>query len=331
MLVVASNLLSGAKGNLIPTFVAVTVAGFLSANKWRWRIIIVVTLNVVLAFILSFFDSQHWVTDNFEKRGYQFGSCVVALNACEDTKVLLNSLKARDFSLNLTKDTVARLEKETARACSGLAMEDNDVADSVNPAPGDAVNALPDTVNLTPHEAIIASRYSSITIFDWLNSIIDRAFVTPIVVADWHFLYVAKYGAPGFAGISIAKRFTDDYVNMPSKICEIYEFVRSGGDRTSTCTAPTSYLFTYPAYMGFAGLLIACLATLSFDVLGALIIKYSAPPITYLAVGLIAVTGINFMTADFTTVMMSHGAGTSLAILSFFCICRFLMGRYGRQ
>jgi hypothetical protein len=166
---------------------------------------------------------------------------------------------------------------------------------------------------------------------DRLNSLINRAFVTPIVVADWHFLYVAKYGPPGFAGISIAKRFTDDYINMPSKICEIYEFLRSGGDRTSTCTAPTSYLFTYPAYMGFAGLLIACLATLSFDVIGALIIKYSVPPITYLAVGLIAVAGINFMTADFTTVMMSHGAGASLAILSFFCICRFLMGRYGRQ
>lgn len=359
--VVISNLLSGAKGNLIPTFVAVSVAGFLSANKWYWRIIIVIILNAMLIFILSFLSVQRTAMNIPEKKDYQFGRCVVALNACKETKLLLDSLKARDFSLDLTKDTIYHLEKDADNACnphenkevtdsiaqtknynlvksdstSKITQSENDIspAENKNISHKNIENITPlkessrSVTNLTPTEAFIASEHNAITGSDRISSLINRAFITPIVVADWHFLYVAEYGAPGFSGLSIAKKFTDNYINMPSKICEIYEFIRSGGDKTSTCTAPTSYLFTYPAYMGIVGLLLASLATIAFDIIGALIIKYSMPPISYLAVGLMAVAGINFMTADFTTVMMSHGAGTSLAILAFFCICRLLIRR----
>ncbi len=316
MIIIAfmSTLISGAKGNLIPTFAVISVAGFFSAYIWYWRILLVVGLNIMLITILTLFGMQRSSMNEHEKNYYKFGECVVKLQACEPTKALLDSLKARDFSLDLTKSRISLLETEMEKSCAFniTNQEDNKIfSDNM-------------TVKLTPKEKFIESEHAKAKFTDRIDAIINRAFAIPLIVARWHFLYVEEYGRPGFSGLSIARKFSDNYIDMPKKICEVYEFIRSGGDMTSTCTAPTSYLFTYPAYLGLSGLLIAMLATIAFDIIGSLVIRYASTPLNYITIGIIAVAGINFMTADFTTTILSHGAGFGLAIMLFFCLCRRL-------
>ncbi|MEZ5690633.1 MAG: hypothetical protein R3D71_03080 [Rickettsiales bacterium] len=352
-LVLISNLLSGAKGNLIPTFVVISVAGFLSVHKWYLRIITVVGLNAVLILILSLFGMERASINSLARKDYNFGKCVVEMGVCKPTGILLESLTARDFSLDLPKSVIASLEEERKNSCmdnipaniveqelprktnidiagkeiiSTSSEKRNNNKDIVitKEKPSHHKTKTTKEMELTIGEKYIVNEHSKITVMDRINGIINRAFVTPLIVAHWHFLYVSEYSAPGFNGISIARRLSDNYIDMPKKICEKYETIRSGGDRTSTCTAPTSYLFTYPAYMGVIGLLLAIFLTICFDLVVSLIIRYSAIPLNYLAVGLASVSVVNFMVADFTTVMLSHGAGAAFALLMFFRIFRLL-------
>lgn len=306
---VTATLITGAKGSLIPTFMILSVAGFLSAYVWYKRVAIVICSNVLLIAILMLLSMQRSAMNFPEKHDYQFGHCVRTLGICNKVPPLLNSLKARDFSLGLTRSRIAALEKETNTYCS--------IAGSST-----IHHQTPAIDSYTPSETYILAEHEKATGKDRIMGLLGRAFLTPLIVAQWHFLYVEEYGSPGIQGLSIASKFSSSAINMPAKVCEVYEFLRSGGDKTSTCTAPTSYLFTYPAYMGLMGLALAMIASILFDILGAWIIKQSPPPVSYLAVGVVVIAGINFMTADFTTVMLSHGAGPALAILVLFCAQR---------
>jgi len=350
IIVFIAPLLSGAKGNLIPTFITLSVAGFLCAYKWYSRIAVVIVINLLLIMILTILWVERASIGVAKIYQYQFGVCVTRLKICEETKTLLESLGYRDFALDLTKANISLFKKERQKVCNeqintqkiflqknfknalaehknALAEHKNALAEHKN-ALAEHKNALAEHKNvLTEHEKAIIEIHESYSLRDRINSIIHRAFVIPIEVAQWHFLYVKEHGKPGFFGLAIARKFTNNYIDMPSKICEIYETIRSGGDRTSTCSAPTGYLLTYPAYLGVWGLLVAGILTILFDLVGSLVIKYSAIPLNYLAIAFICVAGVNFMTADFSTVLVSHGAGAAFTLLGCFSIFRFITRR----
>lgn len=355
-----SSLLSGAKGNLIPTFIVLTIAGFLSTHIWYKRLANVFLLNSLLVIVLILFGIKRAEMPNAETSRYDFSYCVKKLHICEEAKTLLDSLKFSDFALDLTKNKIASLEQERKAACENPEVSLKPTAgyeQKTTPIELDPETTHPDSVSkhiqltvtqndkiktadnkedtetvsishkeesLTENEKYIINEHAKAKFIDKVEALVNRAFVIPLVVAHWHFLYVEEYGRPGFAGLSIARRFSSDYINMPSKVCDVYETIRSGGDRTSTCTAPTSYLFTYPAYMGIWGLIAASVITIIFDIFASLLIKFSSVPINYLAIALMVVAGINFMTADFTTVMLSHGAGAAFALLIIFRIYRLV-------
>ncbi len=296
--VIAMPLASGAKGTLIPLAVTLAVACFLIMQKWVWRIVSVAAIMGVLSLMIVVIKV---VTEsNVGKGTYAFGRCVVELGACERTMPLLNSLRAPDFSLGLTKSRIDELEGEMHNACGD---------GKTTPMSAEALPSLEH-----PPKTPVVDK-GKMSVFERMEWVLYRAFVTPLQVANWHYLYVHEHGMPGMLGLPIAKKLSDNYVNVPAEVCQAYYL---GGDKTATCTAPTSYLFIYPAYLGVLGLLLACMATISFDIAGALVIRAVARPLSSLAVGLMAAAGVNFMVSDYATVLVSHGAGVAIALLAIF-------------
>lgn len=303
---IALPLSSGAKTILLPIVVTIAVAGFLTAKQWKWRVMIVVAALVMLAMVILLIKTL--TESNAGKGQYPFGACVVELGVCEKTASLLTALKTdatSDLPLNLSRDRIDQLEHELQLACGGNTP--------ITPA-----TTLPSTTIVNPPDISAAARIY------WL---LYRAFIIPLKVASWHYLYVAEHGMPGVSGLAIAK-FSGHYINVAAEVYHLYTTADANWHTTpactGTCTAPTGYLFTYPGYLGFWGLILACVATILFDIAGALVIRYSAQPFTNLAIGLITAASINFMIADYLTVILSHGAGAAIAILAVFCIYRRL-------
>lgn len=283
-------LLGGAKGALVPMGVAMAITGLLVIRNWKWRILAVCLIMIILLIMIMIVKMAQEV--KIEKDNYQFGTCIAELGVCDSTRVLLQSLELQKSYYGMSKKKIYYLEEEVGRACKiEVKRKQNMIAGNKNT---DSPNS------------------SKISIYNHIKDIFYRIFANPLQVAAWHFLYVVEYGRPGLGGLPIAKLFSDNYVSIPTKVCEVYY----SGDKTSVCTAPTGYLFTYPAYLGIAGLLLAFLATVIFDIAGALVIKYSTGHFSSLAIGLMAVAGINFMVSDYTTVIISHGAGAAIWLLA---------------
>lgn len=287
-------LLSGAKGTLISTAVILAVAGFLLAKNWKRRFVVAASTMAVLMLVVL---SIKTTTEGQSGKGsYDFGACAATLGVCEKVRPLLSSLRAPDFSLGLDKNRISELEAALDRSCPK----------STAAPPVSKASSTP-----THYDTPKKQQYTPLQL---LNFVMYRIFITPVQVASWHYLYTYEHGAPGMAGLSIAKYvMADRYINIPSKICQSYY---SGGDKTATCTAPTGFLFTYPAYLGAWGLALAFIAIVSFDIMGALLLRHLRQPYSSLTAGLLVAASINFMISDFVTVMLSHGALLGMAIMA---------------
>lgn len=297
IIVTVVPLLGGAKGALIPMGVAMAITGSLVVRGWKWRIIVVSLIAVIMMAMITVVKVAQ--ESNVGKGNYQFGSCIVELGVCDRTEVLLQSLKLPKSYYGMSRERIDQIENEMLHDCKLPPQEKQ------NPA------------QLQQDTSEIAKEPEK-TLITHIKGLFYRIVANPLQMASWHYLYVAEYGEPGFYGLSMAKLFVNDYISIPAKVCEIYY----SGDKTSACTAPTGYLFTYPAYLGIAGLFLALFVTIIFDIAGALVIKYSTDNFASLAIGLITVAGINFMVADFTTVIISHGAGSALWLLTILCLYR---------
>jgi len=295
VIVLVSPLLGGAKGSLVPMAVALSVVSFIVAKKWKYKILLAGGLFLLFAFmILVVKVAQESGSGNGR---YQFGSCIARLNACSRTKVLLESLRPPKAYYGVSRARLNVLGEDLLSFCDIDNIKYTEIKDK-----GGTTLGMPIIASLSEH----------------VMGMLHRVFVSPIQVAYWHFLYVDENGSPKLYGITLAKLFSDNYVSVPAKVCELYYL----GDKTSACTAPTSYLFTYPAYLGWFGLLFACFLSLSFDIVFSLLIKYSPKPIVDLTLGIITIAAVNFIAADFVTVVVSHGVGVAFVMLltmSWYC------------
>ncbi len=293
LLTIIIPLLGGAKGAFVPMGVVMVITGALIARNWKERVFIVGSVIIVLMSMIMVVKVAQ--ESKVGKGNYRFSACVMRLGVCDRTEVLLNSLKLPKDYYGMSRERIDQLEQEIESDCKITAIEAQE--------PGQVQN-------------INNSQYAEKTIATHIKGLFYRILANPLQVASWHYLYVSEYGKPGLAGLALAKIFTDNYVSIPAKVCEVYY----SGDKTSACTAPTGYFFTYPAYLGIVGLLSAFLLTVAFDIIGALVIKYLPYNFSSLAIGLMAVASLNFMVADFTTVIISHGAGMAIWLLAALCL-----------
>lgn len=289
-------LLSGAKGLLLPSFIVVTACCLL----WNKSVIGIAvaslaSFSLMFAAVLGF----EYVRDrpHDEAGRYNFGQCTAKLNACERSAELVRSLYARDQSLGLTKTKLDAIAADLSSSCPGVDLK---------PSQYESGSELTKSPSFTQQE----------TEHSYIDGVLYRALVIPAQVAAWHFLYVEEEGSPGISAMPLIRRLSSDGVNMPELVYQKYGSIFSGGDRTSTSTAPTGFLLAYPAYLGFGGLLIALLAVMATDLVITAAMRRMSEAVYPIAVGLTAVIGFNFILSDYVTVMTSHGGTTALILMA---------------
>jgi hypothetical protein len=315
--------LTGAKGNLLPTILVVTVGMLaLRASLWQRGLTIAVALLTGLA-LLSAVEvlrerNTRWT------HGYNFAACAVRLGACPEAKTLLASLKARDMSLGVPRARVERLSLELEVACSrgtplGPLAPGALIADSIreqeraDEQAGKESNAIgEDGLGASGEGRGLAARIERMR--EYAVSILYRIYVVPLQVATWHFEYALDFGTPGMKALPGAALLFGERIVMPIRVHEAYYHLYAGGDRTSTGTAPTSFLLAYPAYLGWAGVLLAAFALIVFDGIASMIIR-RLRGLTWAGIGLIAGFSMNFLTSDFGTTLLSHGAFAGLLLM----------------
>ena len=137
----------------------------------------------------------------------------------------------------------------------------------------------------------------------------------PVQVASWYHLYVAEHGSPGVYALPLSSLLFGRRVIMPIRVHDAYYHIYSTGDRTSTGTAPTSFLLAYPAYLGFAGILLAMTALLFFDLLACAVLHRLPSSLRLAGIGLIAVGCMNLILSDFGTTVNAQRRPVKPAVL----------------
>src|SRR5690606_4849610 len=123
--------------------------------------------------------------------------------------------------------------------------------------------------------------------------------------------------------LPFARRLFGESLNMPALVYQKYGTIYSKGDKTSTSTAPTSFLLYYPSYLGWFGLFAALSALVVWDFIYSFFALRLDDRLFPVAAGIAAITSMNFMSSDFLTVLISHGGAVGLL----FVIVFVLLGR----
>ena len=115
-----ATLLTGTKGNIVPTAVGVTVGILASgASTLIGRAILVAICGLVALLVISGFDT--FVNRQADSNGcYPVGACAVRSRTCEPTKALIASLWARDRSLGLERERLTMIEADLLEHCADV-------------------------------------------------------------------------------------------------------------------------------------------------------------------------------------------------------------------
>jgi len=284
--VLGSLLLTGAKGNIIPTAIFL-MGAWVCVARSPWHAIrealIATTLIVVSLYMMEHVQATKTQTP------YPLTSCVKRLNQCERALNVFQSMTRPAGALGLQQSRIKQLHKELALAC--LSKQKLPSAILI-----ESENSNKSSIPIIPATSII-------------KGIAYRAFVTPMQVASWYFLDRLEQGPRGWTAIPMIARVTGTQLNMPETVYQRYGSVYSAGDTTLGSTAPTSYLMGYPAYLGMMGLTLAVLLVVGLDGAACIAVRFAPPGLAPAIVGFCAMASVNSMSSDFFTVLLTHGAG----------------------
>ena len=301
---VLTVLVSGIKGMLVPTIIMLMVISWFSFRNIVARSISIIACIGALGIILVLYDV--YSKNTLTSKRYDIVECAVELNACDKTNKLLTSMYQREEGgLGLNRDKIVELSDELRNKCD---YELGSLEDSVNngqkqySVTGKGTDKGTDYLNS-----------SYVQRHGW--SIINRAILVPFQVMSWHYLYVENNSSPGFAAIPFTRLFTGQYVNVTELVYQEYGSLYSSGDKTITSTAPTSFIYYYPAYTGLIGLSLAILIIILFDYIGTLMISKVPAKVLSISIGLLTIIVYNFLLSDAVTVFFSHGGGGAVLLL----------------
>lgn len=315
-----ASLLSGAKGLLLPTLIVVLVVSIEWSKTNTAKVASLLASVALLMGVLVIFEVVRDRT--VERPGrYEFGKCVVRLEACKVAEQLVQSLYERSGSLGVSDDRRGLLKGDLQAACvreAGRVIKEQSVDHS---SVGGGVASRSQTNQAKNGEIVSGSGLSlAQSIESYSRGILYRAFVTSVQVGAWHYLYVSEVGSPGIRGISWLRKSLGEpsVINMPELVYQAYGSKFSGGDKTSTSTAPTTFLVAYPAYLGVGGFVLALFLVLVTDLIAAALMARVSASILPICFGLIVAVAFNLLLSDFPTVMTTHGGIASLALLAVF-------------
>lgn len=143
--------------------------------------------------------------------------------------------------------------------------------------------------------------------FRWVQPLWNRLFIVPMQVASWHFIYVEEALSHGWLVIPVVNRLIGDGSNLAELVYGKYGVLYSSGDVTSTSTAPTTFIYSYSAHLGWFGITLAIGLLIALDVLSVILLRTSNSVLLASVTGFFAALGISLASSDFFTVMFSHG------------------------
>jgi len=134
------------------------------------------------------------------------------------------------------------------------------------------------------------------------GSISYRIFASPMITALWHIQYVQQSGYVGIAAIpKLAYLFGLDPINVANLI-HLEHF--PGAAISGLCN--TCYVFSYYSYFGFSSIVFSLFGLWFLD-LAVLVYKKLSDFILLSCVSAVSVACISFVSADYTTVILTFG------------------------
>jgi len=304
-LLVMTLLLGGAKGNLLPTIIMCSVALAIYFEKFSKK-----TLSILAAIFLAYSSLALFevIRDRVSAKAdfYRYGECTMVLGGYEKNRELIDSLFHRKQSLGLSDERILALDKELD-FIYGKYSERGRTEDHK------------EISKPTKLDHVDCHTSSSVT-----RAILYRAFVIPMQVAVWHFIY-AEEEDPGLNALSFTRHWRKSFINAPEQVYQKYATIYSCGDRTSTSTAPTSFLLAYPAYLNWIGLLVAIFLVILTDTITAVFLRKISGIGFSVCVGLLYVMSFNFIVSSFESALVSHGGLATLALIFFWGIVEKLI------
>ena len=306
---VISVIMTGTKGLLFPSMLMLVVGSYFWSKTWLERIL---TVGFSVMFILGSILTFELVKDRGAEAGgfYDFASCSARLGTCPQSQTLLHSLKSLDYSLGLPSYLVDKLENRLDCLC------DTNVEEHLCPIA--TVNSPSGYNSDTTEQTSLPARKVS----GYITAILYRVFVTPFQVTAWHFMYAETEELDGVLTLPFANRFFGKSLNTPELVYQKYASEYFGGDKTSTGTSPTGYLFAYTAYAGWLGLLLSIVLIVGVDIFVASLSKFLDNSLIPILIGLVSIMSTNFMVSDFVTVMISHGGAAGVLMLIIFVLLK---------
>lgn len=143
--------------------------------------------------------------------------------------------------------------------------------------------------------------------FRWIKPLWSRLFVVPMQVASWHYFYVEDNIAHGWLVIPFFNRLIGDGSNLAELVYSKYGVLYSSGDVTSTSTAPTTFIYSYSAHLGWVGITLSLALLIAMDVLSIILLRTRNSVQLAGVTGFFAALGVSLVSSDFFTVMFSHG------------------------
>ncbi len=335
-------LLPGAKGGLVPAFIACVVCfvvmdGGLVRRTASVAVACVVcfvvldgglvrrTASVAVACVVTLgpFVMFDTVRENgvFRSLGltYDFARCAQRYGVCDASRTLVESSLSRSESIGVSDARTRRLLAELDVFCP-TTVPASPVPVPPVPVPPVPVPPVPVAGAETGRPAIgtpgmganLASLVAEANRVAY--GLAYRAFVTPVQASSWYFRHAEDHGRIGPSGLGFLRRFSVDPVNVPSLIHEIYYPVFSGGANVSTGTVPVAFFVAYPAVIGWWGVALALGLILGLDLLVRALQGRLPHRTRALSAGLMAAMAVNCLSSEFGTVLLSHGGWLALSL-----------------
>jgi len=320
ILAIFAVLLSGTKGLLVPSLLMVMAGSYFWCNTWFSRIATTLFAFAFVVFSLITFELMK-ERSSVVGGAYDFAACSKTAGTCNMSLEMLESMKARDHSLGLPGAFVAPIQSRLVCLCSGDGDQGTCPAGTLGQVMGGQVmggqvmggQVMGGQVMGGQHLTHLAERSATLG-----GAIFNRVFVVPFQVSVWNFMYAETEPVDGAKTLPFARRIFRESLNMPELVYQKYGSIYSMGDKTSTSTAPTSFLLAYPIYVGWIGFALAMVCVIALDFVLARLARFIGATLLPILIGTVLIMSINFMTSDFVTVLISHGGAAGIFALLFY-------------
>jgi hypothetical protein len=222
-------------------------------------------------------------------------------------------MKGQDYPFGLPNSYVKFTETRLACLCTG-----DDKNKCVELSKSKDLSENQELIRAASKTTVVAASFSRLQSFT--EVIWYRIFVVPFQVSAWHFMYAETEGVDGLKTLPFARRILGDSLNMPQIVYQKYGSIYSEGDKTSTSSAPTSFIWTYSAYLGWMGFGLALACILILDLFLISLAKFAGAALTPILIGLVMIMSIIFLVSDFVTVLLSHRGLAGIMMLTIYAL-----------